>query len=136
MRGVELGHHGDDCSFETILRRYRLMDPVLWRLAEIVHEADLPGPLLRAAHPLRRCRRRQSGTAGAPTPRPQHCSPDRRRHHGRSPPDDLQAALERPADPRSLRRTGSGGRSSHDPHVNHAIGVVVQPIGVALEFGP
>ncbi|QPP05339.1 chromate resistance protein [Streptomyces bathyalis] len=41
MRGVELGHHGGDCSFETILRRYRLMDPVLWKLAEIVHEADL-----------------------------------------------------------------------------------------------
>ncbi|MGW1738825.1 chromate resistance protein ChrB domain-containing protein [Nocardia sp. NPDC001965] len=41
MRGVELGHHGGDCSFETILRRYELTDPVLWRLAEIVHEADL-----------------------------------------------------------------------------------------------
>lgn len=41
MRGVELGHHGGDCSFETILRRYDLHDPVLWRIAEIVHEADL-----------------------------------------------------------------------------------------------
>jgi len=41
MRGVELGHHGEDCSFETILRRYDLADPVLWRLAAIVHEADL-----------------------------------------------------------------------------------------------
>ena len=41
MRGVELGHHGDDCSFETILRRYDLADPVLWRIAAIVHEADL-----------------------------------------------------------------------------------------------
>jgi hypothetical protein len=41
MRGVELGHHGADCSFETILRRRDLTDPVLWRLAEIVHEADL-----------------------------------------------------------------------------------------------
>jgi hypothetical protein len=41
MRGVDLGHHGDDCSFETILRRRNLDDPVLWRLAEIVHEADL-----------------------------------------------------------------------------------------------
>ncbi|MFH9002272.1 chromate resistance protein ChrB domain-containing protein [Streptomyces afghaniensis] len=39
MRGVELGHHGGDCSFETILRRYELTDPVLWKLAEIVHEA-------------------------------------------------------------------------------------------------
>jgi hypothetical protein len=41
VRGVELGHHGADCSFETILRRYELTDPVLWRLAEVVHEADL-----------------------------------------------------------------------------------------------
>lgn len=41
MRGVELSHHHGDCSFETILRRYELTDPVLWTLAEIVHEADL-----------------------------------------------------------------------------------------------
>jgi hypothetical protein len=41
MRGAELGHQGGDCSFETILHRYELTDPVLWRIAEIVHEADL-----------------------------------------------------------------------------------------------
>jgi hypothetical protein len=41
MRGVELGHRGGDCSFETILRRYELTDPVLWRIGQIVHEADL-----------------------------------------------------------------------------------------------
>ncbi len=46
MRGVDLSHHTDaegveDCSFETILRRYDLTDPVLWRIAQIVHEADL-----------------------------------------------------------------------------------------------
>ncbi|MBG0830056.1 chromate resistance protein [Planomonospora sp. ID67723] len=41
MRGVDLGHRGGDCSFETILRRYELTDPVLWKIAEIVHEADL-----------------------------------------------------------------------------------------------
>jgi len=41
MRGVELSHHGGDCTFETILRRYDLTDPVLWRMAEAVHEADL-----------------------------------------------------------------------------------------------
>ena len=39
--GAELSHHGGDCSFETILRRYDLTDPVLWRIAAIVHEADL-----------------------------------------------------------------------------------------------
>ena len=41
MRGVEFGHHGGDCTFETMLRRHELNDPVLWRIAEIVHEADL-----------------------------------------------------------------------------------------------
>lgn len=41
MRGVELSHHGGECSFETFLRRYQLDDPVLWELAKIVHEADL-----------------------------------------------------------------------------------------------
>ena len=46
MRGVELSHHTSadgavDCSFETILRRHDLSDPVLWRIAQIVHEADL-----------------------------------------------------------------------------------------------
>ena len=45
MRGVDLSHHTydgrTDCSFETILRRYEVHDPVLFKLAEIVHEADL-----------------------------------------------------------------------------------------------
>lgn len=41
MRGVELSHRDGGCSFETFLRRYELADPVLWRIAEIVHEADL-----------------------------------------------------------------------------------------------
>jgi hypothetical protein len=41
MRGVELSHHDGDCSYETILRRYGLDDPVLWDVAQIVHEADL-----------------------------------------------------------------------------------------------
>ncbi len=41
IRGAELGHHEGDCSFETILRRHHLDDPVLWDVARIVHEADL-----------------------------------------------------------------------------------------------
>lgn len=41
MRGVELGHREGGCSFETILDRYQLTDPVLARIAEVVHEADL-----------------------------------------------------------------------------------------------
>lgn len=41
MRGVALSHHGGGCSFETFLRQYRLEDPILSRIAEIVHEADI-----------------------------------------------------------------------------------------------
>ena len=41
MVGVALSHHGDDCTFETMLRVYGLDDPVLWDVARIVHEADL-----------------------------------------------------------------------------------------------
>lgn len=41
MRGVALAHRDGGCTFETILRDYRLDDPVLWDLARIVHEADL-----------------------------------------------------------------------------------------------
>jgi hypothetical protein len=39
--GVELSHHGEDCTFETLVKRGRLRDRRLARLAEIVHEADL-----------------------------------------------------------------------------------------------
>jgi len=48
MRGVALSHHGSDCTFETILRRHDLSDPVLWRLAQIVHEADIDDALYDA----------------------------------------------------------------------------------------
>jgi len=39
--GVELSHQGEDCTFETLLKRARLRDRRLIRLAEVVHEADL-----------------------------------------------------------------------------------------------
>jgi hypothetical protein len=39
--GAELGHQGEDCTFETLLKRAGLDDPRLGALAEIVHEADL-----------------------------------------------------------------------------------------------
>jgi hypothetical protein len=41
MPGVDYSHHGEDCTFETLLRRHDLSDPVLWRVAAMVHEADL-----------------------------------------------------------------------------------------------
>jgi hypothetical protein len=39
--GVELSHQGEDCTFETLVKRARLRDRRLARLAEVVHEADL-----------------------------------------------------------------------------------------------
>jgi len=39
--GVELGHHGGRCSFETIIEHFELTDPALLRMAEIVHSADV-----------------------------------------------------------------------------------------------
>jgi hypothetical protein len=41
MMGCELTHRREDVTFETILRTYELADPVLWRIAEIVHQADV-----------------------------------------------------------------------------------------------
>ena len=38
--GVELGHHGERCSFDAFLDKYRLEDPALQALAQIVRGAD------------------------------------------------------------------------------------------------
>ena len=39
-KGVELGHHGDKCSFDAIIEKYKLTDPALLELAKIVRAAD------------------------------------------------------------------------------------------------
>jgi hypothetical protein len=39
--GARLSHRWEDCSFETFLKEYKLEDPVLSEIAEIVHDADL-----------------------------------------------------------------------------------------------
>ncbi len=38
--GVALGHHGEECSFDAIVRAYNLTDPTLGQLARIVRGAD------------------------------------------------------------------------------------------------
>ena len=38
--GCELGHHGEDVSFNSILKKYGLTDPALLVLGEIVRAAD------------------------------------------------------------------------------------------------
>ena len=40
VAGAELGHVGDQCSFDAVLKKYRLADPALVRLASIVRGAD------------------------------------------------------------------------------------------------
>lgn len=41
---VELGHHGEECSFDAIMKKYDLdkKDPALTELAKIVRGADTP----------------------------------------------------------------------------------------------
>jgi len=45
VSGVELGHHEGRCSFEAILRKYRLDDPAINLLGQIVHGADVADDL-------------------------------------------------------------------------------------------
>ena len=41
VQGVELGHHENRCSFESIILKFGLKEPGLLRLAKIVHAADI-----------------------------------------------------------------------------------------------
>jgi hypothetical protein len=46
VHGVELGHHGKECSFEAILKRYDLIhNPALVLLGKIVNGADTDNTL-------------------------------------------------------------------------------------------
>jgi hypothetical protein len=37
---VELGHHGEKCSFDSIIEKYKISDPAVLELARIVRAAD------------------------------------------------------------------------------------------------
>ena len=37
----EFSHHGEDCTFETLLQRFRIADKALRKIGEMVHDADL-----------------------------------------------------------------------------------------------
>jgi hypothetical protein len=43
-KGVELGHHGEFCSFDAIIKKYGLNDPALLELAKVVRGADTDYP--------------------------------------------------------------------------------------------
>jgi len=39
--GAEFSHHGDDCTFETLLKSFRISDKALGSMAQIVHDIDM-----------------------------------------------------------------------------------------------
>ncbi len=46
VNGVELGHHGKECSFDALVKKYKLgQDPAMVLLAKIVNGADTDNSL-------------------------------------------------------------------------------------------
>lgn len=41
MFEVEFSHHGDDCTFETLVKRFGIADKGALKMAEMIHDADL-----------------------------------------------------------------------------------------------
>lgn len=41
MAEGEFSHHGDDCTFETLVQRFGIRDAAALQIAEMVHDADL-----------------------------------------------------------------------------------------------
>ena len=41
MFEAEFSHHGDDCTFETLVMRFGIADKAVSKIAEMVHDADL-----------------------------------------------------------------------------------------------
>jgi hypothetical protein len=41
MAEVEFSHHGDDCTFETLVKRFGIADKAVQVMAQMVHDADL-----------------------------------------------------------------------------------------------
>ncbi len=41
MFEVEFSHHGDDCTFETLVKRFGIADEAILKIAQMVHDADL-----------------------------------------------------------------------------------------------
>ena len=49
--GAELGHHGDECSFDAIVKKYKINDQAVNRVAVIVRGADTRRPDLTPESP-------------------------------------------------------------------------------------
>jgi hypothetical protein len=106
MPRVDLSHHGPDCTAETILRRYEIQDPVAWKVAEIIHEADLED----FGQPALGQTALQRPGHVAETQPPRHLQPHRRApdppRHGRPEPRRPQG--HRPTLPHTEQHRPSG----------------------------
>ena len=121
VKNVELGHHGKECSFEAILKKYKLTgDPALVLLGKIVNGADTDNTLynqprgrawkrspkgsaisatrttMNSMPPSGSFTTRSTPTASrwCGTAKPAACSP---RPRGRPPPSRVQPASRRSA---------------------------------------
>ena len=84
---VELGHHGDQCSFDAFIARYRLDDAALNKLALIVRAADCGAPQL-AREAAGKGSSRPAGDLAGPVAQFQRRPRDAQIRHG-----DLRRAL-------------------------------------------
>jgi hypothetical protein len=51
VAGVELGHHGSECSFDAIVRKFGIAEPAVLELAKVVRGADTADRGLTAESP-------------------------------------------------------------------------------------
>jgi len=49
--GAELGHHGEECSFDAIVKKYEIKDEAVKRVAAVVRGADTGRPDLTPESP-------------------------------------------------------------------------------------
>jgi len=45
IKGVEHGHQDNKCTFETIVEKYNITDPIVHKIARLVHAMDFEGEL-------------------------------------------------------------------------------------------
>src|SRR5207249_73144 len=41
MLEADFSHQGDDCTFETLVKRFRIQDTIVGKMSEMIHDADL-----------------------------------------------------------------------------------------------
>jgi hypothetical protein len=41
MLDAEFSHQGEDCTFETLVKRFRIQDKIIHKIGEMIHDADL-----------------------------------------------------------------------------------------------